>query len=63
LARVENGNFLGMAEDALHQPHDKLFKTGFGDPATAAAFLSAQLPTPLTNAIGWERLRRQLGDP
>ncbi len=50
-----------MADDALHQPHDKLFKTGFGDPATAAAFLSTQLPAPLSSAIGWERLRLEPG--
>jgi hypothetical protein len=25
-----------MEEDPLHQPHDKLFKLGFSDPATAA---------------------------
>lgn len=50
-----------MANDALHQPHDKLFKTGFGDPATAAAFLSAQLPTALSGVIGWERLHLEPG--
>ncbi len=50
-----------MADDALHQPHDKLFKTGFGDPATAAAFLSAQFPASLSGTIGWERLRLEPG--
>lgn len=50
-----------MADDALHQPHDKLFKTGFGDPATAAAFLSEQLPASLSSAFSWERLRPEPG--
>ena len=31
-----------MEEDALHQPHDKLFRLGFSDPETAAAFLREQ---------------------
>ncbi len=33
-----------MSDDKLHHPHDKLFKLGFSDPATAAAFLREQIP-------------------
>ena len=27
-----------MADEPLHNPHDKLFKAGFSDPATAGGF-------------------------
>jgi hypothetical protein len=47
-----------MPEDPLHQPHDKLFKTTFGDPANAAAFLREQLPPGISAAIRWDELRR-----
>lgn len=51
-----------MAEDeSLHQPHDKLFKAGFGDPATAAGFLSTQIPARLSAAIAWDQLRPEKG--
>jgi hypothetical protein len=36
-----------MPEEPVHQPHDKLFKVGFGAPATAAAFLRVELPQAL----------------
>ena len=32
-----------MSEDSIHQPHDKLFKAGFSDPANAAAIQAASL--------------------
>ena len=53
-----------MPEDepqAAHQPHDKLFKSGFSDPATAAAFLSCQLPAALSARIDWSELQLQPG--
>ena len=45
-----------MDESRPHQPHDKLFKLGFSDPETAAAFLSDQFPAPLSKAIEWKNL-------
>ena len=50
-----------MADDALHQPHDKLFKAGFSDPATAAAFLEAELPARISERIQWSDLKLQSG--
>lgn len=50
-----------MLEDPLHQPHDKLFKTTFGDPANAAAFLREQLPPGISAAIRWDELRLESG--
>jgi predicted transposase YdaD len=45
-----------MTDDPLHNPHDKLFKAGFSDPATAAAFLQEQLPPAIRACIDWQRL-------
>lgn len=45
-----------MPEGPLHQPHDKLFKLGFSDPATAAAFLREQIPQAISEAVDWEGL-------
>ena len=50
-----------MAEDPVHQPHDKLFKSAFGDPANAAAFLRGQLPPGISEAIHWDELRLEPG--
>ncbi len=50
-----------MADDSLHQPHDKLFKGGFSDPATAAAFLQAELPESVAGLISWDDLKLQSG--
>ncbi len=50
-----------MSEDPLHQPHDKLFKSAFGDPATAAEFLRWEIPSALSSAIDWDRLRLEPG--
>jgi hypothetical protein len=59
-----------MPEGPLHQPHDKLFKLGFSDAATAAAFLREQIPDPVSEAVEWEgiellpsSLRRFLSTP
>ena len=45
-----------MPDDKLHHPHDKLFKLGFSDPDTAAAFLREQVPARIAAAVGWDRL-------
>lgn len=50
-----------MSEELLHQPHDKLFKSAFGDPATAAGFLRWEIPAALSSAIDWDRLRLEPG--
>lgn len=50
-----------MSDDAIHQPDDKLFKSGFSDPAIAAAFLSTQLPKALSEGIDWQRMRLEPG--
>jgi len=50
-----------MSTDPLHQAHDKLFKAGFGDPATAAAFLCSQLPAPVVSALDRSGMRLELG--
>ncbi len=50
-----------MADDSLHNPHDKLFKSGFKDPATAAAFLSAELPACISSLVSWSDLKLQAG--
>jgi len=49
------------ADDSIHHAHDKLFKAAFGDPATAAAFLRAELPAALAAAIHWPTLRIETG--
>ena len=50
-----------MPDDDIHQPHDKLFAIGFGDPANAAGLLRAQLPARLSNKIDWAALKAQSG--
>ena len=50
-----------MPEDALHHPHDKLFKRTFGDPVNAAGFLRLEIPAALSAVIDWERLRLEPG--
>jgi predicted transposase YdaD len=44
-----------------HNPHDKLFKKGFGDPVNAAGFLRHEIPAPLAEKIDWERLHLESG--
>ena len=51
----------GVTDDPLHNPHDKLFKAGFSDPATAAAFLQEQLPPAIRARLDWERLELEPG--
>jgi len=50
-----------MPEDALHHPHDKLFKRTFGDPVNAAGFLRLEIPAVLSSVIDWDRLRLEPG--
>ena len=50
-----------MAETSIHQPHDKLFKCTFGEPANATGFLRGELPTGLSAAIAWDQLRLEPG--
>jgi len=45
-----------MADEDLHQPHDKLFKEGFSDPANAAALLRQHLPAEVAALIQWDQL-------
>jgi predicted transposase YdaD len=45
-----------MEDDPLHQPHDKLFKLGFSDPATAAALLREQFSARISEAVDWDKL-------
>jgi len=49
-----------MARD-LSQPHDKLFRAVFSDPAEAAGFLRAYLPESLGRGLAWSTLRLQEG--
>ncbi|MCX6864904.1 MAG: Rpn family recombination-promoting nuclease/putative transposase [Verrucomicrobia bacterium] len=50
-----------MSEDPIHQPHDKLFKAGFSNPANAAAFLRWEVPSALSEQINWNNLRLEPG--
>ena len=50
-----------MPDESPHQPHDKLFKSSFHEPETAAAFLSTQLPAELACALDWSNLRVEPG--
>ena len=50
-----------MDEEDIHQPHDKLFKAGFSDPATAAGLLRWQLPDGVSRHIDWDRLQLEPG--
>jgi len=43
--------------DAIHQPHDKLFKAVFSDVEETAEFLHLYLPEPLRDLIDWKTLR------
>lgn len=52
---------LFMGNESVHQPHDKLFKTAFGDPGNAAAFLRGQMPPGISEAILWDGLRLEPG--
>ena len=38
-----------MAKKSIHQPHDKLFKSTFGEPANATGFLRGIIPAALAD--------------
>ena len=46
-----------MADEDLHQPHDKLFKEGFSDPVNAAALLRQHLPAEVADLLQWDQLQ------
>ena len=50
-----------MSEEPIHQPHDKLFKAGFSDPANAAAFLRWEVPAAISEKVAWDQLRLEPG--
>ena len=50
-----------MSDKPLHHPHDKLFKSTFGEPANATGFLRGELPTALSAALDWDHLRPEPG--
>ncbi len=50
-----------MAEENLHQPHDKLVKATFSDLQNARAFLEGHLETELSRRIDWSSLRLESG--
>lgn len=50
-----------MPDERLHQPHDKLFKSSFGDRNTARAFFRTHFPPAIVAIIDWESLRLESG--
>lgn len=50
-----------MPDNAPHQPHDKLFKSSFSDPAAAVGFLKTQVPPSLAARLDWGSLRVEAG--
>jgi len=50
-----------MPQDDIHQPHDKLFAIGFGDPENAAGLLRTQLPSEVAAKIDWTSLKAESG--
>ena len=50
-----------MSDEKIHQPHDKLFKAGFADPANAAAFLRWEILPALSERIDWSQLQVEPG--
>ncbi|MBL9151386.1 MAG: Rpn family recombination-promoting nuclease/putative transposase [Verrucomicrobiales bacterium] len=48
-------------DESIHQAHDKLFKSSFSDPATAAALLRRQLPETVVAAVDWDSLALRPG--
>jgi hypothetical protein len=43
-------------EDPLHQPHARLFRATFSDPANARGFLKAHLPESVAEKLPWNRM-------
>jgi predicted transposase/invertase (TIGR01784 family) len=50
-----------MAEEPVHQPHDKLFKAGFSDIPTAAELFRHYLPERISGELEWPTLKIELG--
>ena len=50
-----------MAEENLHQPHDKLVKATFSDLQNARAFFEGHLEPELVRHIDWASLRLESG--
>ena len=50
-----------MSDDRLHQPHDKLFKSSFGDRETAEAFFRGPFPPAIVTLIDWSLLKLDPG--
>jgi predicted transposase YdaD len=50
-----------MAEESLHQPHDKLVKATFSDLQNARAFFEGHLEPELVRHIDWASLRLESG--
>jgi len=50
-----------MSEDAVHNPHDQLFKEAFGHIETAAVFFQSYLPADLRARLDWNSLQLQPG--
>ena len=50
-----------MPDETVYQPHDKLFRTVFSNPETAAAFLRAYLDSELVALTDWSTLQTQPG--
>ena len=50
-----------MSDKPLHHPHDKLFKSTFGEPANATGFLRGELPAALSAALDWDHLQLEPG--
>ncbi len=50
-----------MAEDNIHQPHDKLVKATFSDLQNAHAFFEGHLDPDLVRHIDWPSLRLESG--
>jgi predicted transposase YdaD len=50
-----------MPDDRLHQPHDKLFKSSFGERDTAEAFFRRHFPPAIVALIDWSILKLESG--
>ena len=50
-----------MADEIVHQPNDKLFRSTFSELQNSAAFFQGYLGAELVAAADWESLRQQEG--
>jgi len=57
LQRLLRHPTLPPMDDALHQPHDKLFVAAFGVPENTAALLKATIPGAIASKLEWEKMR------